>query len=133
MVLANSFGLSTKFLFAKKKSSMLPQEIKEMKKQNIQLAPEVKPSELHEKFEEWIDPRYVVIFAEDGTELNKAKSFRFNLLDIMTKYEASETSPRGSFGNLPSTKSSNKVHLGENEMSRKFQKRAYKELLEFCA
>ena len=61
---------------------MNPIEIKEMKKKNIQLSPEVKPSELHEKFEEWIDPRYVVIFAEDGTELNKAKSFRFNLLDI---------------------------------------------------
>ena len=58
-----------------------------MTKGKVELEPNVQPSELHEKFEEWIDPRYVVIFAEDGAELNKAKSFRFNLLDVMTKYE----------------------------------------------
>ena len=62
----------------------------------------------------------MVIFAEDGTELNKAKSFRFNLLDIMTKYEEQESSARGSFVNSSNTKNSNKVHLGENEMSKKF-------------
>ena len=85
MVQANSFGLGPKFLLEKKRNSMDPRESKATK---LEMMPQVQPSELHEKFEEWIDPRYIVIFTEDGVELKNAKSFKFNLLDIMTKYES---------------------------------------------
>ena len=70
---------------------------------------------------EWIDERYVVVFVEDGSVLETCKSFKFNVQEIMHKYELKKPKdPR-----IPIPKEDIQVNA-------KFQKRAYKELLEFC-
>ena len=36
---------------------------------------------------DWLDERYVVIFVEDGSTLETCKSFKFNVQEILHKYE----------------------------------------------
>ena len=36
---------------------------------------------------QWLDERYVVVFVEDGSTLETAKSFKFNVQEILHKYE----------------------------------------------
>ena len=69
----------------------------------------------------WLDERYVVVFVEDGSTLETCKSFKFNVQEIMHKYELKRPKdPR-----IPIPKE-------DREVNAKFMKRAYKELLEFC-
>lgn len=70
---------------------------------------------------EWLDERYVVIFVEDGSTLETAKSFKFNVQEILHKYELKR--PKDPRMAIPRE---------EVQVNIKFQKRAYKELLEFC-
>ena len=70
---------------------------------------------------EWLDERYVVVFVEDGSTLETAKSFKFNVQEILHKYELKR--PKDPRMAIPRE---------EVQVNIKFQKRAYKELLEFC-
>ena len=73
------------------------------------------------KIPDWLDERYVIIFVEDGSTLETCKSFKFNVQEIMHKYELKRPKDL----RIPIPKEDMQVNL-------KFQKRAYKELLEFC-
>ena len=70
---------------------------------------------------EWLDPRYVVVFAQDGDVLGSCKSFKMNLQEIIAKYDIKKPSYM---------KHETREH---KEMKIAFQKRAYKELLEYCS
>ena len=39
------------------------------------------------KPENWIDPRYVVVFVKDGDVLGSCKSFKMNIQEIINKYQ----------------------------------------------
>ena len=38
------------------------------------------------KAQDWIDPRYVVVFVKDGDVLGSCKSFKMNIQEIINKY-----------------------------------------------
>ena len=69
----------------------------------------------------WIDPRFVVVFVQDGGVLGECKSFKMNLQEIISKYDIKRP------GYM---KHETREH---KEMKLNFQKRAYKELLEYCS
>lgn len=73
------------------------------------------------KEDNWIDPRFVLIFAKDGEQVSSCRSFKMNIQEIVEKYDIKQPDyMRRQTSDHKQTKA-------------KFEKRAYKELLEFCA
>ena len=62
-----------------------------------------------------------MVFAKDGDTLGSCKSFKMNIQEILNKYKIKRP---------PYMKNLTQDHL---ELKAQFEKRAYKELLEYCA
>ena len=69
----------------------------------------------------WIDPRFVVVFAKDGAELGACKSFKINIQEIVSKYS------------IKQPEYMKRVTEQHQALKAQFEKRAYKELLEYCS
>ena len=114
----NTFGLGRKYIQVRKKS-LQP-------KGSAQLTRALSPiQQISERSEQsgndWIDPRYVVVFAKDGDTLGSCKSFKMNIEEIMNKYKIEKPAYMKS------------ITQEHKAMKAQFEKRAYKELLEYCA
>ena len=118
----NSFGLGMKYI-ACRKASVQPKYSESMTARG--LSPILQNSEGSEQSDratdEWIDPRFVVVFAKDGDTLGSCKSFKMNIQEILNKYKVKKPAY------MKTLTSEHK------ELKERFEKRAYKELLEYCA
>ena len=91
----NTFGLGAEYLKNKKFSvqmqpsaSMVSRDLSPMK----QISEKSEHSGGKKAAEDWIDPRYVVVFVKDGDVLGSCKSFKMNIQEIINKYQIKQPS-----------------------------------------
>ena len=111
---SDAYGLSPRYILQKRKESLL----KSARASNLTVDKATlnnKKIDLGEtNMSNIIDTQFMVVFAEDGSDLESCKSFKFNLKDLLTKYEEKNTDMPAYMQFKKKDEDSEKVKLGNS-------------------